>query len=321
MDHPENSTTLSVSVVIPAHGVASWVVGAVRSALSQDHVLEVIMIDDASPDDAAAMVREAFGEEPRLKVVDNWRRAGVCGARNAGLELSKAPWIVFLDGDDQLLPGALDALLAGVSPGIAGVFGAFRHVDESGDDVTSSWLADRADAFDRFRQRHLDVALLPRRTFNPPPGGMLLSSDALREVGGWDEGASGVGRSEDFEVVMRVATKGDIALVETEVLRYLQRDGSRSTGSRNNRNRLKTRLTIVRRMPRRQRPAVGWSQGLAYLRLVGPRLRAVGTGGGLRSLSAAVFDLVLMAVFSLWGVACWPLPAWHPRWPPVEPRP
>ena len=313
-----DALTPQVSVIIPAHDVADWLVGSVGSALAQNTPIEVIVVDDASPDDGAERVRRAFPDEPRLRVITNRRAPGVCGARNTGLEVATAPWLVFLDGDDQLLPGGLEALLNGASVGVAGVFGSFRHVDGDGRDVASSWLEDRADAVARFDAQILDLSLLPRRTFNPPPGGILVSADALRSVGGWDEAPSGARQSEDFEMVMRVATRGPFALVETAVMAYLQRPGSRSAGDGNDRSRLLTRLAIVRRAPRRWRPIIGRAQGRAYLRLVAPRLRALGADGGLRGGIVALADVVLAAGFILSGLACWPLPTWRPNWPPLS---
>ena len=169
MDAGAMGSVPDVSVVIPAFGVAEWLVDSVASALGQSVSLEVIVVDDASPDDGIARLQAAFPSEPRLRIVANRRAKGVCGARNTGLEEASAPWVVFLDGDDQLLPNGLAALLAGASEGVVGVFGGFRHVDEAGQDVTSSWLVDRADAFRRYPERPLGLGVLPRRTFNPPP--------------------------------------------------------------------------------------------------------------------------------------------------------
>ena len=320
VDEGSTGRSPEVSVIIPAYGVAEWIVGSVASVLAQSVSLEVIVVDDASPDEGIAKLKAAFPDEPRLRIVTNQRTKGVCGARNTGLELAAAPWLVFLDGDDQLLPEGLDALLRAASDGVVGVFGSFRHLDGSGRDVASSWLEDRADVQRRFPHRLLDLALLPRRTFNPPPGAMLFSAEAMWGVGGWDESASGVGRSEDFEVVMRMATRGPFVMMDTPVLAYLQRPGSRSTGERNNRRRLLTRLAIVRRTPRSSRPAVGRAQGQAYLRLVVPRVRSVISGGGARSGLVGLLDLLLAGAFVIWGMACWPLPAWRQSWPTLRRR-
>ena len=76
----------------------------------------------------------------------------------------------------------------------------------------------------------------------------------------------------------------------------------------------------MRQMPRSFRPEVGRAQGQAYLRLVLPRLRSVSTGGGPKSGLVGLLDLAIAGGFSLWGLLCWPLPAWRPSWPPLVRR-
>jgi len=87
-----------VSVVIPLYNKSSYVQGALVSALFQTvPVDEIIVVDDGSTDDSAAMV-ETMGD-PRIRLIrqDN---QGVSAARNAGLKASRGEWIAFLDADD-----------------------------------------------------------------------------------------------------------------------------------------------------------------------------------------------------------------------------
>ena len=126
----------AVTVVIPAHGVANYVVGSVASALAQPEATKVVVVDDRSPDEGAALVRGHF-DDPRLEVISSERTPGVCGARNAGLERVGTEWVLFLDGDDELIEGALGRLMAAATPRAAGVFGSFRHVTETGEDHPS----------------------------------------------------------------------------------------------------------------------------------------------------------------------------------------
>jgi GT2 family glycosyltransferase len=303
-----------VTVVIPAHGVARYLVGSVASALAQGEVAAVIVVDDRSPDDGAVLVHEAF-DDARLVIVASDRAPGVCGARNAGLAMATTPWVLFLDGDDELAPGGIGQLLAGVTPGAVGVFGGFAHITEDGDDHPSSWLADRAEVLEQFPERPLPLRLLPRRTFNPPPGAMLLATAPLRRCGGWDEHRSGSGQSEDFEVVLRLAAAGPIDVVDEPVLLYLHRAGSRSSSGTNNRRRALTRFAAIRRAPRAARPALGVAQAAAYGRLVVPRLRS--SRRHPRSLLHAAADSVLAVAFVAFGVLAIAAPRWRPDWPPV----
>jgi glycosyltransferase involved in cell wall biosynthesis len=103
-----------VSVVVIAHDDAGHVPDAVRSALAQGkRVAEVIAVDDASSDGTGEVLDRIARKEPRVRVVHHSLNSGGCGTpRNTGLRLATAPWVMFLDSDDVLAPGAVDRLLA-----------------------------------------------------------------------------------------------------------------------------------------------------------------------------------------------------------------
>lgn len=78
---------------------------AVDSAISQEHVSEVVIVDDGSDDDKAIDV-DAFGGN-RVKLISQTHQ-GPSAARNAGAHAATASHLVFLDADDVLLNGAID---------------------------------------------------------------------------------------------------------------------------------------------------------------------------------------------------------------------
>ncbi len=84
-----------VSVIIPAYNRASTVQKAVESVLAQsyDH-LEVLLIDDGSTDETAAVVQSI--QDPRLRYIYQ-QNAGACAARNHGVSLAKGEYIAFHD--------------------------------------------------------------------------------------------------------------------------------------------------------------------------------------------------------------------------------
>lgn len=104
---PQMPQPLPVAAIIPAHNRADEIRRAVRSALDQrpDPPAEVIVIDDASDDDTAA-VAEAEG----ARVVRLAANVGAAGARNAGVAATSQPWVAFLDSDDEWLPHHLATL-------------------------------------------------------------------------------------------------------------------------------------------------------------------------------------------------------------------
>ncbi|GGU07647.1 glycosyltransferase family 2 protein [Streptomyces lateritius] len=102
-----------VSVVVIAYNDAEHVGDAVRSALAQGDVVgEVIVVDDASSD-TTRDVLAAFDGDPRVRVLAREDNSGGCGTpRNDGIAAAVHPYVMFLDSDDLLLPGAADGLLA-----------------------------------------------------------------------------------------------------------------------------------------------------------------------------------------------------------------
>ena len=100
-----------LSVVLPTWNRAQLVCDAVRSALVQRAgEVEVLVVDDASTDQTAAVVEREFGMRIRLLRLEHRRGAG--GARNVGARLARGEFVAFLDSDDVWLPGKLDAELA-----------------------------------------------------------------------------------------------------------------------------------------------------------------------------------------------------------------
>ncbi|WP_260694864.1 glycosyltransferase family A protein [Streptomyces sp. IB201691-2A2] len=102
-----------VCVVVIGYDDAAHVTEAVRSALAQGPaVREVIAVDDCSADGSADLLDRLALDEPRLKVLRRKVNSGGCGSpRNDGIDAATAPYVMFLDSDDVLPPGAVDALL------------------------------------------------------------------------------------------------------------------------------------------------------------------------------------------------------------------
>ncbi|MER7489925.1 bifunctional glycosyltransferase family 2 protein/CDP-glycerol:glycerophosphate glycerophosphotransferase [Streptomyces sp. NPDC126497] len=99
------------SVIVPAYQVQAYLHECLESVLSQSYPdLEVIAVDDRSPDACGAVIDEFAARDPRVRAVHLPRNAGLGPARNAGMERASGDYLVFLDGDDTLTPDALLAL-------------------------------------------------------------------------------------------------------------------------------------------------------------------------------------------------------------------
>ncbi|MBT2481022.1 bifunctional glycosyltransferase family 2 protein/CDP-glycerol:glycerophosphate glycerophosphotransferase [Streptomyces sp. ISL-94] len=99
------------SVIVPAYKVQAYLQESLDSVLTQSYPdLELIAVDDASPDACGSIIDEYAARDPRVTAVHLAHNLGLGPARNAALARATGDYLVFLDGDDTLAPGALQAI-------------------------------------------------------------------------------------------------------------------------------------------------------------------------------------------------------------------
>ena len=109
-----------LSIVTPVYDRPVLLRRAIEGVLRQDDGgWELVVVDDGSRDPCGPAV-EAYGD-PRLRVVTHARNRGVSPARNTGVAAARGDWVLFLDSDDELVPGAVAAIR--------------RRITEAGDDI------------------------------------------------------------------------------------------------------------------------------------------------------------------------------------------
>jgi succinoglycan biosynthesis protein ExoU len=101
-----------VDVIIAAWNRADTIERAILSALAQEDVRAVIVVDDGSIDDTAARSSRCNFSGKRVIVERLRTSVGPAAARNIAIRISKAPWLAVLDGDDFFLPGRIRMLLS-----------------------------------------------------------------------------------------------------------------------------------------------------------------------------------------------------------------
>ncbi len=107
------TTQTDVSVIIAAWRAQDFIHNAIKSALSQEGVnLEVIVVDDASPDQTYDVVLKLAEEDERLKVYRLPQNSGPSAARNMAIAVASGRYIAVLDADDSYLPDRLAALVS-----------------------------------------------------------------------------------------------------------------------------------------------------------------------------------------------------------------
>ena len=96
-----------ISVVVPARNAGRYIRRTLESALNQTHrAFEIIVVDDGSEDETAAIVTEMAGREPRIRLIRT-QKIGVSAARNLAIAAACSDLIATLDADDLWHPEKL----------------------------------------------------------------------------------------------------------------------------------------------------------------------------------------------------------------------
>ena len=106
-----------ISVIVPVYRVADLLPACLDSILAGDFDVEVIAVDDASPDDSGAILDQRAAADPRLRVVHLEHNGGQGHARNLALQQATGEYVWFVDGDDTVADGGLAAVTAALSVG------------------------------------------------------------------------------------------------------------------------------------------------------------------------------------------------------------
>ena len=100
-----------VSIIIPIYKVEKYLDQCVQSIVDQTyHNLEIILVDDGSPDNCPAMCDAWAAKDNRIIVVHK-KNGGVSNARNAGIEIATGEWLLFIDSDDVVSIYLVEALV------------------------------------------------------------------------------------------------------------------------------------------------------------------------------------------------------------------
>jgi glycosyltransferase involved in cell wall biosynthesis len=211
---------VSITVLLPIYNGARTLAQAVDSILRQDHRdFELLLIDDASTDGTAAIVREYARRDLRVTAVSHEHNVGLAGTLNEGLERARFDLVARLDQDDEALPERLRVQKAFLEshPGVA---------------VAGSWILHMGarPEFDRLVCLPTDheeiVTILPRENCMYHPSVMLRRS-AVLEAGGY---RGEFKNAEDYDLWLRLARMHELANVPQPLTRYRFSTGGMTLG-------------------------------------------------------------------------------------------
>lgn len=108
------SRSPKVSIIIPYYGVEPFIEDCIRSVLAQDYKnLEIIFIDDRSPDGSRAIVERYTKKDERITLINHEANKGLGPARNTGVSHATGEYLLFLDSDDYFAsPRAVSTLVS-----------------------------------------------------------------------------------------------------------------------------------------------------------------------------------------------------------------
>jgi glycosyltransferase involved in cell wall biosynthesis len=195
-----------VSIIIPYYNQPAFVAEAVLSAKQQTYPnVETIVVDDGS-----AIPADAILQEVSDVLILRTGNGGVAAARNFGFQRSSGDYLIFLDSDDRLLPGAIEAHLQALHdhPEAGLSFGPAKFIDGSGTEIQPAHIC-------RPRKDYFLMLL----ECNPIacPGAAMHSRKAFIAAGLFDESLR---ICEDYHLYLRIARQAPLARHAACVVEY-----------------------------------------------------------------------------------------------------
>ena len=208
-----------ISVIVPIYKVEDCLDKCVRSIVEQTYTnLEIILVDDGSPDGCGAMCEAWAQKDSRIKVVHK-ENGGLSDARNAGMAVATGSLISFVDSDDWIAPDFLEALLSAMGTQNAQIAEcAVELVDESGNTLRRRETAkvSSVEKIDGLRRLVLEDGIYQT----------VWNKLYRREVIEGIPFEKGKYHEDDFWTYQVFDRMERLAIVERPMYHYLQRSGS-----------------------------------------------------------------------------------------------
>ncbi len=208
-----------ISVIIPIYKVEAFLDRCVLSVVEQSYsLLEIILVDDGSPDNCPQMCDEWAQKDSRIKVIHK-ENGGLSDARNAGMKSASGEYIAFVDSDDWVAPEFVERLLSAMRDDDSQI--AACTVEMVWEDGTpSSLLTARTNAL--LNQEEAQRALLEESLLKHPVWYKLYKRETIAGI------AFEVGRLHEdvFWSYQAVGRAEKVSVIDYIGYYYFQRSGS-----------------------------------------------------------------------------------------------
>lgn len=200
----------TICVVIPAFNAAAFLAETVASVLAaRDVTVHVVIVDDGSRDDTAAVARKLEAEHDNVVLISQ-QNGGVSSARNAGINAASR-YICFLDADDLLAPDGLRHLLLALQAqrGAVAAYGRVGYLTSTGQRKLTHGSQAR-------QSGDISTSVLCGNLIDTP-GAVLFCTKAILRVGGF---LPGLRIGEDWNLYARIAQLGPVLFVDKVAIWY-----------------------------------------------------------------------------------------------------
>jgi glycosyltransferase involved in cell wall biosynthesis len=202
------ATRPTVSVVVPCYNYGHYLRQCVQSVLSQEGVaVDVLIVDDASPDGSVKVARELAAADPRVRVLAHETNRGHIATYNDGLAEVDGEYVVLLSADDLLSAGSLarSAALLEAHPDVSFVYGfsaGFSETPPLPRARPSSWsIWSGADWLTEICRLGTNPVATPE---------VVLRGSTMRELIGYD---ARLPHAADFLLWLRAAARGPVGRI------------------------------------------------------------------------------------------------------------
>lgn len=121
-----------VSVIVPVYKVENYLDECVKSIVNQTYKdIEIILVDDGSPDNCPDMCEEYAKQDSRIRVIHK-ENGGLSSARNAGIEVAHGDYLCFIDSDDYIVHDMIEQLMILINENSADIASCRFSSDENG---------------------------------------------------------------------------------------------------------------------------------------------------------------------------------------------
>ena len=208
-----------ISVIVPVYKVEAYLDKCIQSIVDQTYRnLEIILVDDGSPDRCGAMCDAWAAKDSRIKVVHK-QNGGLSDARNAGMAIATGEYMGFIDSDDYIAPDMYRLLLERMRADGSDI--AACGVEMVYEDGTPSRMLTPAGSHSLNNPQAMD-AIIRESLLKQPVWYKLYKTDLIRDI----PFAVGKYHEDVFWSWQAVARAKTVSIFDTPCYYYLQRSGS-----------------------------------------------------------------------------------------------